>query len=82
MPATTAQKLKIKEGFALLTVNASKDFKNLLGELPERVKISDNATSYQQIHWFVRDKAQLDEEVKTVISLLKSGVNLLIYFPK
>lgn len=82
MPSTTAQKLKIKEGDTLLAIHAPAGFNNSLDDLPTGVTISDNAKSYQQIHWFVRDKAQLDEEVTTVIPLLKAGVTLWIYYPK
>lgn len=82
MPSTTAQKLKIKEGDTLLAIHAPAGFNNSLDDLPPGVTISDNAKSYQQIHWFVRDKAQLDEEVTTVIPLLKAGVTLWIYYPK
>lgn len=82
MPFTTAQKLKIKEGDTLLTIHAPADFKNRLDGLPPGVSISDRAKSYQQIHWFLRDKAQLDGEVETVIPLLKAGVTLWIFYPK
>jgi hypothetical protein len=82
MPSTTAQKLKIKEGYTLLAINAPRDFKNDLGELPDGVQLSDKAKTYNQIHWFVRDKAQLEEEVEQVISLLKEDVTCWIYYPK
>ncbi len=40
MATSTAQKLKIKENFTLLTINAPADFKKNIGELPKGVKIS------------------------------------------
>lgn len=82
MPTTTAQKLKIKEGATLLTINAPKEFKTEIGELPANVTISDKAKTYNQIHWFVQDKAQLEEEVESVIELLKDDVVCWIYYPK
>jgi hypothetical protein len=82
MPLTIAQKLKVKEGYTLLTVNAPNDFKASLGELPPGVNISDKAKSYDQIHWFVKDKAQMEEEVEPVTRLLKENVTCWIYFPK
>lgn len=82
MPSTTAQKLRINEGFTLLTIHAPNEFKTELGELPPRVTISDNATSFQQIHWFVNDKAQLDRDVQNVTTLLRNDVTLWIYYPK
>lgn len=82
MPTTTAQKLKIKEASTLLTIHAPKEFKTELGELPGNIKISDKAKTYNQIHWFVKDRAQLEEEVESVIGLLKDDVICWIYYPK
>lgn len=82
MPSTIAQKLKIKEGHDLLTINAPKEFKSEIGELPPNVAISAKAKTYNQIHWFVRDKAQMEEELQQVVALLKDDVVCWIYYPK
>ncbi|GAA4752022.1 YdeI/OmpD-associated family protein [Flavisolibacter ginsenosidimutans] len=82
MPSSTAQKLKIKEGYTLLTVHAPSDFKTALGELPKDVKLSGKTKTYNQIHWFVKDKAQVEEEVENIVALLKEGVVCWIYYPK
>ena len=42
MPNSVAQKLKIKDEFILLSVNAPADFKKNIEPLPRGVKISDN----------------------------------------
>jgi len=83
MPAiSTAQKLKIKEGYTLLTFHAPANFKTNLEPLPAGVKISTSATTYNQVHWFVKDKAQMDEELNKVLSLVKDDVVCWIYYPK
>jgi hypothetical protein len=82
MPSTIAQKLRIKEGYTLLTINAPAEFKRDLGDLPEGVKISATAKSYNQIHWFVKDKAGMEKEVVKVVGLLKDDVACWIYYPK
>lgn len=82
MATSTAQKLKIKENFTLLTVNAPADFKQHIGDLPEGVKISSGAKDYDQVHWFVMNKAQVDKELTNVLKLLKNDVTLWIYYPK
>jgi hypothetical protein len=82
MPTTTAQKLKIKEHFTLLTINAPADFKKNMGDLPTGVKISTNAKGYNQVHWFVMNKAQLEKELNKVLKLIKDEVVLWIYYPK
>lgn len=82
MAASTAQKLKIKESFALLTINAPADFKNSLSPLPDGVKISASVKAPHQVHWFVRDKAQMEEGLKDVLPWLKDDVVCWIYYPK
>src|SRR4051812_26705679 len=71
MPSTTAEKLKIKEGYSLLTIHAPVDFEKDVVGLPADIKISEKAKAYNQIHWFVKDKAQLEKEVDKVVGLLK-----------
>ena len=80
--SSTAQKLKIKENFILLTINAPADFKKDIGELPKGVKISADSKNYNQVHWFVMNKAQMDKELTKVLKLLKDEVTLWIYYPK
>lgn len=82
MAASTAQKLKIKEGFALLTINAPGDFKNSLGPLPDGVKVSPSIKAPSQVHWFVRDKAEMEEGLKDVLPWIKDDVVCWIYYPK
>jgi hypothetical protein len=77
-----AQKLKIKENFTLLTINAPADFKKNIGELPKGVKISADSKNYNQLHWFVMNKAQMDKELTKVLKLIKDEVTLWIYYPK
>jgi hypothetical protein len=82
MATPVAQKLKIKEGFTLLTMNAPAEFKKHLGPLPKGVSISGNAKNYQQIHWFVLDKTQLEKELNKVLQLVKGDVLCWTYYPK
>src|SRR6185295_799122 len=82
MTTSTAQKLKIKENFTLLTINAPSDFKKNIGDLPKGVKISPDTNSYNQVHWFVLTKAQMDKELNKVLKLIKDDVTLWIYYPK
>ena len=82
MATSTARKLKIKENFTLLTINAPADFKKNIGELPKGVKVSSDDKNYNQVHWFVMNKAQMDKELATVLKLIKDDVTLWIYYPK
>jgi hypothetical protein len=82
MATATALKLKIKEGFGLLTIHATANFQKQLGPLPANVKISATAKGYNQVHWFVKNKAQLEKELNTILPLIKDEVTCWIYYPK
>jgi len=82
MPTSIAQKLKIKEGYTLLTINEPREFQKDLGDLPEDVTLTEKAKNYNQVHWFVKDKTQMDKEVIKVLGLIKGDVLCWIYFPK
>ncbi|MEO8404739.1 MAG: YdeI/OmpD-associated family protein [Chitinophagaceae bacterium] len=82
MANTISQKLRIKEGSSLLTFHAPADFKKSLIGLPAKVTISDAAKSYDQIHWFILNKAQLEKEMNKVLKLVKDEVVLWMYYPK
>ncbi|HEY1872128.1 MAG TPA: hypothetical protein VGG71_13795, partial [Chitinophagaceae bacterium] len=82
MPNSVAQKLKIKEGFGLLTINAPVGFKKNLGQLPDGVKISGDTKNHNQVHWFVINKSQMEKELAQVLKLIKDEVVLWIYYPK
>jgi hypothetical protein len=82
MPTSIKDKLKIKPGYSLLCLNAPKDFKEGLGDLPAGVKIVTNGKDYQQVHWFVSNKAQLEKEMAKVMKLLQKDVTVWVYYPK
>jgi hypothetical protein len=82
MAASIAGKLKIKEGFILLTINAPKDFEASLSPLPEDVTVTSSGKNYQQIHWFVLNQAQMEKDLPKVMKLLKEGITCWAYYPK
>ena len=82
MSNTLSQKLKIKEGYTLRTINAPENFVQTLSPLPAGVKISGDAKNYNQVHWFVRNKAQMEKELNNDLKLIKDDVVCWIYYPK
>lgn len=82
MATSISDKLKIKERFTLLTLNASSDFKKGLQGLPAGVKITDSGKDYDQVHWFVLNRAQLEKELNKVMKLVKPNVIVWVYYPK
>ena len=82
MATSVAKKLKIKEGYVLLTINAPSGFKNSLGELPRGVKIGSSGNDCDQVHWFVMNKSQMEKELSKVLKLVKGDVMCWTYYPK
>jgi hypothetical protein len=76
------QKLKIKPKDILLTLNAPPEFKKELKELPAGVRVVSSAKDYNQVHWFVMNKAQMEKELGQILKLMKEGVICWIYYPK
>ncbi|HEX2607713.1 MAG TPA: YdeI/OmpD-associated family protein [Flavisolibacter sp.] len=82
MPSTIAQKLKIKEGYTLLTKNAPAGFDRKIEGLPSGVKVTSKAVRFNQVHWFVTDQVQLKKELSGILPLVQGDVVCWIYYPK
>lgn len=82
MARTIVEKLKIQPSSTLLALNAPANFEKELGKLPAGVSISANSKQYNQVHWFVQNKAQLEKQLTKVMKLLKPGVIIWVYYPK
>jgi Bacteriocin-protection, YdeI or OmpD-Associated len=82
MSQSIAQKLRIKEGMRLLTLHAPGNFPASLAPLPAGVKISAKGAEYDQVHWFVRGKAKVEQETGKVVAMLKPDIVCWIYYPK
>lgn len=82
MPKSIAEKLKIQPGFSLLTLHAPAGFEKGLGKLPKGVSVSETSKTYNQVHWFVMNKAQLEKELSKVMKLVKPEVVVWVYYPK
>lgn len=82
MANTISQKLRIREKFNLLLLNAPADFKKNLKDLPAGVTITDSAKDYDQVHWFVYNRKQLEKEMSKVLKLVKDDVIVWVYYPK
>jgi hypothetical protein len=76
------KKLRIPDKASLLTINAPADFKKTFSELPEGVTISTAAKNFDQVHWFVNNRAQMEKELGKVLKLLKDNVIVWVYYPK
>ena len=82
MGNSISQKLRIKEGMKLLTINAPGNFEKGLGPLPKNVEFSSTGKNYQQIHWFVKNRAEMEKQLSKILNLLKDYIVFWIYYPK
>lgn len=82
MATTITEKLRIKPGFTLLALNAPVGFKKGLLGLPKDITITNTGKKYDQVHWFVSNKAQLEKEMSKLMKLVKPGVIVWVYYPK
>jgi hypothetical protein len=82
MPQTIAQKLRIRENNTLYTLHAPADFKEALTGLPRGVQFTATGKIFDQIHWFVSNRAQLGREFSKVMRMLKEDVIVWVYYPK
>ncbi len=82
MPSSVADKLKIRTGQTLLALHAPPGFKKGLQGLPAGVKITGSGSKFDQVHWFVQNRAQLEKEMSKVMKMVKPGVTVWVYYPK
>ena len=82
MATSISDKLKIKAGDTLLTLNEPSEFQKGLNGLPKGVKVIESGKDYNQVHWFVMNRAQLEKEMSKVMKLVKPGVIVWVYYPK
>jgi hypothetical protein len=82
MPLTLLQKFRIPEGMKILAVNAPPDCITRFHSFSDQLQISGKIKDYQQIHWFVRNKEEMEKELNRILTLLKEGVICWIFYPK
>lgn len=82
MAASVAQKLRIKTGQSVFPVNAPANYKKSLGPLPAGAKIASEASGADQLHWFVKDRAQLEKELAGILKKLRGDMIIWIFYPK
>jgi hypothetical protein len=80
--ASLSKKLKIKADYRVALVGSPKNFKNTVGDLPERVRFTSSPTEDCNLTlWFVRSKKDLEAGIKKMTRLIEKG-GLWIIWPK
>lgn len=80
--ATIVEKLRIQPGNKLWAIHPPDNFLRDLGKLPSGVKVDEKPGAADQVHWFVKTKAQLEKEMSKVMKALKPGMVVWAYYPK
>lgn len=82
MATPVAKKLRIRENDTLLALHAPAELARSLQPLPAGVTIITSGKKYDQVHWFVLNKARVEKEMSKVLQLIKPATILWIYYPK
>ena len=78
-----AKKLGIKSPLKLLTINAPKEYKSWLGELPDDVKLVTKAKNpIEAVHVFTTESAFLDATLSKLRHELKQDSFVWVSWPK
>jgi len=78
-----AKKLGIKQGFKVLTVNAPDYYYDLFEDLPEDiVNASEDEQGINFIHFFTKEKAELESRFSALKSLLDINGMIWVSWPK
>lgn len=77
------KKLKIKTPHRFLTVDAPDNFESAVSAGVEGCFFTqDPKKGFDSIHWFVKNKAAVDQGFDKIISLVKPGLPVWVYYPK
>ncbi|MDX1470673.1 MAG: DUF3052 domain-containing protein [Flavobacteriaceae bacterium] len=78
-----AKKLGIKEGFTIKLVTPPSDYFKLLGDFPESIQVvSESESKKNLIHYFVKSKKELEDEILQLKDELYQNGALWISWPK
>jgi len=78
-----SKKLGFKSHHRVLVINAPEGYTHLLGPLPEGIELVNQPTgTFDAVHLFVRNKAELEQHAAIATQSLKPDGLLWISYPK
>ncbi len=78
-----AKKLGIKPGFKILVINGPDYYYDLFEDLPDDIqKLSEGEKDVDFIHFFVKEKSELEKRFDTLKSYLKMEGMIWVSWPK
>jgi hypothetical protein len=80
---TIAQRMFLKPGHTMVILNAPPGYKEIIGEIPENVKILTTLISGADIiQFFTSSRSELEKKFGPLIQALKDDGSLWISYPK
>ena len=78
-----AKKLGIKAGFSVKLVNAPEDYWGLFNDLPDDIRVNDNAIKLHDfIHFFTRDEKELTKVLPKLKNEMVQNGMIWVSWPK
>ena len=77
-----AQKLGIKAGFAVAAIDPPRNYRILLGPLPDGVRFCKVAANPELIHYFCTDRARLAKHLPGLRRKMRDDAMLWVSWPK
>ncbi|RYY22360.1 MAG: hypothetical protein EOO04_15955 [Chitinophagaceae bacterium] len=82
MALSLQNKLRLQTGMNLLTISAPLDFEKTIDAKKAGISTGPTLKNYDQVHWFVKTKHDVDTNLPAFKKVLKEGVICWIYYPK
>ncbi len=77
------KKLRIKPPHRFFSIDAPPSFESIVSEGVEGCTFTtDPLSSFDSIHWFVKNQAEVEAGVDRIFKMLKPGVPVWVYYPK
>lgn len=77
------KKFRIKEAQLVCAYNAPNGFAKTFSPLPKKTKVVDELQkNVDSIHWFVKNKSEMESEMKKVLGFMSAKTTVWIYYPK
>jgi hypothetical protein len=82
-PKSLADKLGIRPGFRIFAINPPRNYRSMLGELPENIVFSEKSVgTFDLIHFFCQKREELEREFPVLKRKLSQSGGLWVSWPK
>ena len=82
MALTLINKLRLKPGMKILTINAPADFDETIEAGDTGITTGSALKNYDQLHWFVKTQKDVESGLPEFKTRLKDDIICWIYYPK